>query len=473
MIDLDDYRSWDATDMATLVRRRAISAAELEDACRALIDRLDPTLNAVAATATPAIASAGSAAGRFAGVPIAVKELLAVPGLPWTMGSRLMARADPGPASPYVEALLATGLQIMCATTSSEFGLLGSAETLLHGTTANPWRAGVSPGGSSGGSAAAVAAGIVPLAHASDGGGSIRYPASLTGLFGFKPSAGRLQPTGPAQGGLAALVHDHAIARSVRDSAGLLAATERSGPDALHAPIGFVDGPSARRLRFAVVEQSLMGDLPAPEVRAALGRTAALLAELGHEPVEVAPPAFDGSALSLGFFRSAAQTMRAVAELVTPMLGRPPGPDELEPFTLELIAWGASFTGDEAEATSRTFAAATRTYLEQFEACDVVLSPTVTQPPWPIGTLAPDLGLEELIGRTEQLIGYTPIHNIAGAPAMSVPLEEADGLPVGMHLAAAPGEDRALLHLAYELEAARPWADRLPALRAGTATEAR
>ncbi|WP_421121989.1 amidase family protein [Aquihabitans daechungensis] len=131
------------------------------------------------------------------------------------------------------------------------------------------------------------------------------------------------------------------------------------------------------------------------------------------------------------------------------------------------MAWGAGLDPQARDLGARSFAAATRTYLDQFEQCDVVLSPTVTRAPWPIGTLAPDVGRTELIDRTEQLIGYTPIHNIAGAPAMSVPLEQVDGLPVGMHLAAAPGDDAMLLHLAYELEAARPWVDRLPAARVG------
>ncbi|MGN6696476.1 MAG: amidase family protein, partial [Aquihabitans sp.] len=141
---------------------------------------------------------------------------------------------------------------------------------------------------------------------------------------------------------------------------------------------------------------------------------------------------------------------------------RAPGPDELEPFTLELIEWGASLSPDDAAAGEAAFALATSTYLRLFDHCDVVLTPTVTRPPWPIGTLAPDLGRAELIARTEELIGYTPIHNIAGNPAMSVPLEQVDGLPVGMHLAAAPGQDAALLRLAYELEEVRPWAALLP-----------
>jgi amidase len=396
-------------------------------------------------------------------VPFLVKELLPTPGLPWTMGSRLMAQAEAGTPSPYVERLLATGLRILGATTSSEFGLLGSTETALHGTTANPWRAGISAGGSSGGAAAAVAAGIVPLAHASDGGGSIRYPAAMTGSFGFAPSAGRCEPTGPDAGGLASLVLEHAISRSVRDSATLLAATQRSGPGQVHPPIGVVTGPSDRRLRIAVVERAIPGHLPHPAVRRALHRTAERLDALGHRLVDVAEPCFDGEALSRGFFSAAAETMAGVAAMVTPMLGRPPGPDELEPFTLELIEWAAGLDADEPDRRARAFAGARRTYLETFQHADVVLTPTVTQPPWPIGTLAPDLGRELLVARTEQLIGYTPIHNIVGAPAMSVPLEEVDGLPVGMQFAARPGDDALLLHLAFELEAAHPWAHRSPA----------
>jgi amidase len=304
------------------------------------------------------------------------------------------------------------------------------------------------------------------MAHASDAGGSIRYPAAMTGVFGFKPSAGRLVPVGPDVGGLASLVQEHAITRTVRDCAVLLAATERRGPTAVHTPIGVIDGPSTRRLRVAVIERTILGELPDQAVLDRLRRTATLLAELGHELVDVPEPQLDGAALSRAFLASAAQTMRGVADMVTPVLGRPPGPDELEPFTLELIEWGATLPADEAARTRAAFADATRASLAPFGRCEVVLSPTVTRPPWPIGTLAPDLGRAELIARTEQLVGYTPIHNINGCPAASVPLEEADGLPVGMHLAAAPGDDALLLHLAFELEAARPWVDRLP-LRAG------
>src|SRR4051812_25319934 len=192
MIDVEDYLAWDGLEMAARVRRGEVSADELEATCRTLIDRLDPALNAVGDLADPV--PPGAPGGVFAGVPFAVKELLAAPGLPWTMGSRLLAAHPPGEPTPYLRRLLGSGLRIVCSTTSSEFGLLGSTESALRGATHNPWRPGLSAGGSSGGSAAAVAAGIVPLAHASDAGGSIRIPAAMTGLFGFKPSNQRCVP---------------------------------------------------------------------------------------------------------------------------------------------------------------------------------------------------------------------------------------------------------------------------------------
>lgn len=465
MIDLEEYRAWDGLAMAERVRSGEVTAAELEAACRHLVAELDGSVHAVADVVPEGeVVAAGDPAAPFAGVPFAVKELLAVPELPWTMGSRLLAGYRVTEVSPYVARLRAAGLRTLCSTASSELGLLGSTESALRGTTTNPWRAGTSAGGSSGGSAAAVAAGIVPLAHANDGGGSIRYPAAVTGLFGFKPTNGRCEPTGQDSGGLASLVVDHVVTRSVRDSAAVLAATERRGTGLDLAPVGLVAGPSDRRLRVATLERTLRGAAPDPAVAAALARTQALLEDLGHHLVDVAPPAIDGEALSTAFFTSAALTVAGVAAMVAPLLGRPPGPDELEPFTLELVAWAAAFAPDAGAVAEATFARARAAYNDLFAHVDVVLSPTVARPPWPVGTLAPDLGRAELIARTEQLVGYTPIHNVSRGPATSVPLEEVDGLPVGMHLAAAPGEERLLLELAFELEAARPWAQRRPDL---------
>ena len=464
MISQDDYLALDAVAMAELVQAGEVRPHELAEACETRMDHVDPIVHAVADRI-----DGGDRSGErdthapFAGVPFAVKELLAVPGLPWTMGSRLMAQNPAPPPSPYVERLLDAGLHIMCSTTSSELGLLGSTESFLRGTTINPWGDDRSAGGSSGGSAAAVAAGIVPMAHANDAGGSIRGPASLVGLFGFMPSRGRSEPTGPDTG-LAALVTDHCISRTVRDSAALLAVTERRGPGAVHPPVGWVREPCDEPLRIGVTTHTLLGAEPEAPVGAALTRTVQLLEELGHHIVDTPPPDIDGAALSHAFFSTAALTVAGMIEMVTPMLGRPPGPDELEPFTLELGEWAATLPeGTEAQAQG-VLADAAAAYLGVFEVCDVVLSPTFTRLPWPLGTLHPSLGREELIRRTEEIVGYTPIHNVAGCPAMSVPLEWHDGLPVGMHLAAAPGDDALLLRLAYQLEAARQWADRRPHL---------
>ncbi len=458
LIPLTDWCRWDAVEMARLVRDGEVAGADLAETARHLIDD-HPALNAVADLADDPYPAAG---GPLAGVPFAVKELLAWPGLPWTMGSRLMA-ANPAPGrSPYAARIRDAGLTVLCSTTSSEFGLLGSTESALRGATLNPWGPGLSAGGSSGGSAALVAAGILPMAHGNDGGGSLRVPASLTGVFGFMPSRRRCVPTGPEFPGLPALVTDHCMSRSVRDNAQFLAATERTGPDAAHPPVGLVTGPGDARLRIAVLDTTLTGRAVDPAVARELQRAAALCESLGHH-VEVAePPDVDGYALSRAFFGAAAVTMTQVAQMVTPVLGRAPGPDELEPFTLELVAWAATLGPDVLADAERTFADAGRAYLQLHENCDVVLSPTLARTSWPLGHLSPAVGRETLVRRTEEAVGFTPVHNVAGCPAMSLPLGWDDGLPVGVHAAAAPGADRVLLSLAYELESAAPWADRRP-----------
>lgn len=469
LIAEDEYRTWDAVGMAGLVRQGEVTAADLAETATAVLDGL-PGLNAVADPVDPGAVDPGGIdtgappVGPLAGVPFAVKELLAWPGLPWTMGSRLLA-ANPAPGySPYTAALRDAGLRVLWSTTSSEFGLLGSTESALRGPTLNPWGQGLSAGGSSGGSAALVAAGVVPMAHGNDAGGSLRVPASLNGVFGFKPSNGRCLPTGTEEAGLTALVVEHCMSRSVRDSAHLLAATERTGPDAVHPPVGLVDRPGTGRLRVAVLVPTLLGEDPDPAVRGELDRAAQLCAALGHDVFLAGPLGVDGEAVSRAFFVAAAQTMGEVVRSLTPLLGRPPGPDELEPFTLELVAWGEALGPEAGPAGERALVQAARAYLRLFERCDVVLSPTLARLPWPLGHLSPAAGREVLVRRTEEAVGYTPIHNMARCPAMSVPLGWCDGLPVGIHVAAAPGADRLLLELAYALEEASPWAGRRPDL---------
>jgi amidase len=463
MIETRDYERWTALEMAELVRARQVTAEELAGACRELIEERNPRLNAVADEGPAVDMPAADPRVAFPGVPFAVKEVLAAPGLRWTMGSRMLASAPAGEPSPYVRRLMAAGLRIVCSTTSSEFGLVGSTEGLLHGATANPWAPGLSAAGSSGGSAALVAAGVLPMAHASDAGGSIRVPASVTGLFGFKPSKGRTVEATPADG-LGALIADHCVSRTVADSAALLTVTSHRGSPAPSSPIGDVCERPLPRLRIGVVERTLMGELPDHRVGAELAGARRLCEDLGHETIELDLRSVDGQAVSDAFFDLASLTMARMADLMAGPLGGRPGSAELEPFTLELIDHAQTLppnAGETCMAAIRTSAAA---YVQLFDGCDAILSPTLARLPWPIGYLDPCIGREELIRRTESIIGYTPIQNISGSPAMSVPLGWVDGLPVGMHFAAAPGQDELLLGLALELEAARPWHDKRPDL---------
>jgi amidase len=299
---------------------------------------------------------------------------------------------------------------------------------------------------------------MVPIAHASDGGGSIRIPASFNGVFGFKPGPGRVKETGPDM--TRGLLIDHAVSWSVRDSALLLSLTERD--DGPLPRLGFIDGPSTQRLRIGVYDETLMGDEPTAANAEALRATVALCRELGHEVIATDPPPMDGPALSDAFFTLAAAGIAQVAAMMEPVLGRALGADDLEPFTLELLAWFRSLPEDALPNALRTFeiqGAAMQRYLESF---DATLCPTVPVDLYALGTLAPTLERRELLRRTEKLAGYTPIHNIAHVPAMSVPLHTTDeGWPAGSHFAAPKGREATLLALAYELEAAAPWRDRL------------
>lgn len=458
MTDLTQWARLDGMAQAELCARRQVSAAELFDACLARIDALNPLLRAVVTVNREA--SGAAVSGPFGGVPFLVKDATPWPGLRWSMGSRLFAGNIAAQQTPFGARLAESGLACAGKSAISEFGLLGSTETLLEGVTHNPWELSHSAAGSSGGSAAAVAAGLVPLAHANDGGGSIRIPASVCGVFGFKPSRGRTVPASLASSDFLDMTSDHCISRSVRDSALFLSLTEdRVGM----TPVGFVRKPIARRLRIASWTRTAMGEEAVPAVRRAHEDAMALLAELGHRVEPIEAPVFDGPALGDAFFLVAGAAIAGVVGMMDRLRGEPVQEEELEPFTWALVETFLA-RGAEALPYSRAvFARAVQAYRETTAAYDVVLTPTIATEAWRIGHLSPVLGREELIRRTGRAVGYTPIHNIAGCPAMSVPLHFPDGgLPMGAHFAAAAGADALLLGLAYELEEARPWKDRWP-----------
>jgi amidase len=462
MHPLDYLGRLDGVAQAELVARGELGAGELLDACERRLTLIDPLIHAVVSRDFDAARArvARGVSGPFAGVPFLFKDLNAYPGLRASFGSRLFARQVAAQGSPFTERVDAGGLVTVGKSATSEFGLLGSTETLLEGVTHNPWNLSLSALGSSGGAAAAVAAGIVPLAHASDGGGSIRIPASAAGLFGLKPSRGRTVAANPAGSEFDALLSEGCISRSVRDSALFLSLVEDRDSGALR-PLGYVREPEGRKLRIGCMHTTLMNTEPHPEVMRALEASVALCRELGHEVVPIPSPRVDGAALSAGFFTLAGSALGGLLVMLEQTLGRPIGEEDLEPFTRSLIA-RARTAGPEGLTRAReAFQVATRRYEEGTAAFDVVLTPTLALPPWELGWLSPTLAFDELIARTQQAVCYTPIQTITGHPAMSVPLYwSAAGLPIGSHFAAPVGSEAVLLQLAYELEAARPWAHR-------------
>jgi amidase len=463
MSDLDRLAELDAVAQAELVAKGELSAGDLLDAFERRLRAVNPLIRAVVsadldgARARPVAATLGP----FNGVPFLVKDVVAYPNLRWSMGSRVFATNVAREGSPLTTRMDRAGLVTVGKTATSEFGLLGSTETLLEGVTHNPWDLSLSAAGSSGGAAAAVAAGIVPLAHANDGGGSIRVPASVCGVFGLKPSRGRCVPSSAVRSDFADLVEDLAIARSVRDVALYLSTVEARGDDAVLHPVGYVREPSTKRLRIGLWSTTLFGAEPEADVRDALDAAVALLGEMGHEVRPVAPPKIDAAALSVAFFACAGVALGDVADTLAAMLGRPIGPDDFEPFTLALIDEQRKAGVARLQHAREVFAECAAAYLGVFDASDVILTPTLATRPWKLGHLSPMRSRAELVGRTERTVAYTPIHNIAGCPAMSVPLHwTSDGVPIGIHFAARPGAEAVLLGLAYELEEARPWQNR-------------
>jgi len=456
----------DGVATAAAIRSGQLGVGEAVEAAIARAQALEPRLNAIVtedferararATATPA--------GPFAGVPSFVKDLDDLRGLPTRSGSRSFGLAPATAQGPYVDALERAGLVFLGKSSTPEFGLTGSTEPLLHGPTRNPWNLDYSPGGSSGGAAALVAARVVPIAHATDGGGSIRVPASCCGLFGLKPSRGRTvplgRPTGPVE-----IASSHAVSISVRDSAHWLAFTERTAADRVFEPMGLVGAPSSRRLRIALDVEPLAGNALDPEVRTAIQDTARKCEALGHR-VELAPLPLPKRELMAAFMLYWSSGAAMIADGLEKRLGRPLTDADLEPWTLGLRDYyRARRDGFEAAvAMIRSTSAACASFHESH---DVLLTPVATRTPFRIGELAPDLPFETHFERATGYVGFTPIQNGAGTPAMSVPLHwSRAGLPIGSHFAAKAGDERTLLELAYELEAAHPWAGRRPPVAA-------
>lgn len=470
-IPTDSILKLDATGQAELVHSGDIKATELVEAAIQRIDALNPQLNFLAGRDFDrALDVARESEGKlpFSGVPTLLKDTLSYSGLRYSMGSRLFADQTATVGSEYTDRIDASGLIVLGKSTTSEFAMLGSVETALEGITRNPWDPDRSPAGSSGGSATAVAAGIVPIAHASDGGGSIRIPASATGLFGLKPSRGRTVRDVPD--GLppsSDLISQHCLTRSVRDSARFLSLTERRGTGTPLQPVGYVDDVLDRKLRIGFYTETLSGREPDQEVYEAIQDVAELCADLGHDIVPCTRPAIESEEIGEAFFILAGRGLSELELMISTQIGKPVDDTLMEPFALGVIDWFRKQPEGSIERASLIVDKVTRTVNDFLDQFDVALCPTLPVTPRPIGHFAQELGYDELYNRMAAFAGYTPIHNQAGTPAMSVPLSwSSSGLPIGSHFAAPFGQEALLLQLAYQLEEARPWAHRWPALSA-------
>jgi Asp-tRNA(Asn)/Glu-tRNA(Gln) amidotransferase A subunit family amidase len=465
----EDYRRHDAVGLAELVRKREVSAAELLDAAVARMAEVNPKINAVTLNLTAQARAAPAGEGPLAGVPYLLKDLGAqLAGTPTTSGSRLFAQVVAPADSAIVRLLKAAGLNIFGKTNTPEFGLWPVTESELLGPARNPWDLSRTPGGSSGGASAAVAAGIVPAAHASDGGGSIRIPAACTGLFGMKPSRGRVSFS-PAGEGWAGASIQHAVTRSVRDSAVLLdavCAPQAGDPYFLSAPERpFAEevGRDPGKLRIGVFDGALTARASIdPEVAEAVRDAARLCEGLGHH-VEPATLPGDHAAMQAAARTVMSASVVANVDMELERQGRELQDGDIEPGTLEIYRRGREVPAGDYVRAVQVIHAYGRAAASLFETYDVFLLPTLGRTAIPVGYLfeAPD----ELAKRLFSYMPNTQAFNNSGQPAMTVPLAwSSDGLPIGIQFAARTGAEGLLFRLAGQLEQARPWFDRIAPL---------
>jgi amidase len=479
----DELATLDATAQAELVRTGEASPAELVEAAIERIEATDPELNAVI---QPLFDEARAEAegdvpdGPFKGVPFLLKDLgVSFAGQPFHMGMRVLKEMD---FRAPVDALLAlkfrdAGLITLGKTNTPELGIVPTTEPVAYGATRNPWDTSRSAGGSSGGAGAAVAAGLVPFAHASDGGGSIRIPASHNGLVGLKTTRARTT-MGPLVGDFASgLSENFAITRSVRDAATLLDAVHGPGPgDPYAAPSParpYVEELTADpgQLRISVLRSSAVEADPTPDAIAAVDSAAELLTELGHSVEDL-----DLGAMAIGedmpgaFIKRWAAGMASTIRLISRVIGRPVEAGDVEPLTWALAQAGEGVSGPEyLEAIGLHQLIGRGIGALHASGVDLILTPTVGEKPPPLGEFD-DTGSDPFaaLKRSETPAMFTSIFNATGQPAISIPLHWTDDdLPLGIQLAAPLGREDVLIRIAAQLEQARPWADRRPPLFAG------
>lgn len=472
---LPEYSDYDALGLAKLVSDREVSATELVEAAIDRIERNDGTINAITYRAfdeARAHAARARHHGPFAGVPFIVKDFgISVAGWPNTSGSRFCRDVIDDSDSGLMRRYRQSGVIPIGRGASSEFGIIGNVETAMHGAVRNPWNPDHMAGGSSGGSAAAVAAGYVPMAHASDGLGSIRIPAACCGLVGLKVTRDR-NPNLPDGFDYAmGFCVDHVVTRSVRDSAAMLDVTgiaEPGSPYAFPAKSGaYLDDVAKhpKRLRINWSGQSGRNRDCDAEVQAVLERTVALLTSLGHDLIE-APLDCDHRAIHAARLPVSAANFAAGMARVIARVGREPEPGELEPLTLAALIGSRQVTGEAAFEGLQDLRRLCRVVVEQFDHFDVYLSPVMTSPPPRIGLISgADGDPADISQQQANLFPYAALFNFTGQPSISLPLEMSpQGLPIGMMFTARYADEATLFQLAGQLDGAQPWTARKPAI---------
>ena len=449
----------DTVGMVDAIRTGRVSASELVDAAIARTEAVNPVLNGLAHETferARILASRGPRGGYFDGVPTYFKDNVDVEGMPTMQGTDAWAPRPLAEHGDFARFYLATGLIPLGKTQLSEFGFSAAAEHPRIGAVRNPWDTDYTAGASSSGSGAFVASGVVPIAHANDGGGSIRIPAACNGLIGLKPSRGRLPQDKMSRQMPVKLVNDGVLTRSVRDTAAFYREAERIWRNRSLLPIGAVTGPGRDRLRIAVVTRSLKRD-SSPAVRDETLKTATLLEDLGHrvDYLDIHPiPAQFADDFILYWGSLAMALVKSGRRTYGPTFDRSKldnltlGLDRHATRNLHRLPLAISRLGRTRKATARLFGD-----------YDVLLTPTLAAETPRIGHLDPTADYQQVIDRLIDWVSFTPLQNVTGEPAISLPLTQtSEGMPVGMMFSAPLGMDRRLLELSYELEQARPWA---------------
>lgn len=446
----------DAVALAELIRRRELSPVEVAEAAVARVEKVNPALNAVefAAFEQAVEAAANPAPGLLSGVPFFVKDNTDVAGMPTGNGTDAYR---PRPAARHgrvAKQLLSAGFTVLGKSTLPEFGLNASTEYARREPTRNPWNTEFSVGASSGGAAALVASGAVPIAHANDGGGSIRIPAAVNGLVGLKPTRGRHVDGEQARTMLLNLVSEGVLTRTVRDTAAFWAAAEQYWRNPRYPALGMVSGPAQRRLHIGLVTRSITdAEVDAPTADA-LQDTVVLLEKLGHtvEPVEL-PLSTQFVEDFIVYWGFLAFTISAFGRV----MDRSFDSKKLDGFTKGLRRRYQRSLHRFPQALYR-LNQIKHEYARMFERYHVIISPVLAHSTPKLGYLSPTVPFDDLLDRLTKYVAFTPLNNVAGGPAMSLPLGQTpDGMPVGVHFAATHGDERTLLELAYELEAERPF----------------